>query len=289
METLQNEYISVAVSDKGAELQSIKLKEDGTEYLWQAEPDIWGRHAPVLFPIVGKVKDNNYKYDNSNYKLGQHGFARDMKFNISSEIKDKIIYELSSGTETLNKYPFEFQLKISYKLEKNSIIVGYEVENKDVKEMIFSIGAHPGFVCPLSQEEKFEDYYFEFEKNETLKTSTLEDGLIGKGKKQLLNDEKVLPITRELFKEDALILKGFVSDSVSLKSKKTSKSVTLEFKGFPYLGLWSKPEGAPFVCIEPWYGIADSVDASGNLEDKRGTIKLRPSEKFSCSYKIIIE
>lgn len=289
MRTIENKYLSVIVSEKGAELQSIKLKKDGTEYLWQAEPKLWGRHAPILFPIVGKVKNDTYTYNDTSYKLGQHGFARDMEFKIESNSEDKIILNLSASSESLKKYPFSFQLKVAYELKENAINVAYEVENEDDKAMIFSIGAHPGFVCPLAEGEKFEDYYFEFEEKETLETEILEGGLLGSSKKPLLKDEKILPISRELFKEDALILEGFKSESLSLRSKKNSKAVTLEFKGFPYLGLWSKPEGAPFVCIEPWYGVADSVEASGKLEDKAGTITLKPSEKFNCNYKIIIE
>lgn len=286
---IKNEHLTVEIKSLGAELSSIKLNSDDTEYLWQANSDFWGRSAPVLFPIVGKADDNHYRYNNNEYTLTQHGFARDTEFEVADSAQDKVTYVLSSNAETLKKYPFDFQLKIGYALEDNKIKIDYTVENKGDSLMYFSIGAHPGFNCPLLGSEKMEDYYLEFECNENASRAFLENGLKSGKTEIFLENEKTVKLSGEFFRKDAIILKDLKSTWLAMKSSTSGKAVTVEFEGFPYMGIWSKPSGAPFVCIEPWFGITDTVGFDGDFTQKEGILCLKPAEDFHCRYSFIIE
>jgi galactose mutarotase-like enzyme len=284
--TIENEFLKVSAKDSGAELISIKNKKNNVEYLWQGDPKFWGRRAPVLFPIVGKVKGNQYRAEGKSYELPQHGFARDSYFEISDKKESSITFSLKSSPDTLKVYPYQFELHITYKLIKNKVEISYEVKNTDTKKIWFSIGAHPAFNCPLEPEAKLTDYYLEFEKEEQADKYLLEDGLLNGKKEKMLNNEKKIQLTEELFKSDALIFKNLKSSSVSLKSSTGAASLIFNFKGFPFLGIWSKP--GPFVCIEPWYGHADMVDFSGELKDKEGIQSLEKGSSFNCIYSMEI-
>ncbi|VBB08813.1 aldose 1-/glucose-6-phosphate 1-epimerase [Lucifera butyrica] len=284
---IENGDIYAVISNHGAELLNLVLKKDDIEYLWSAQPDIWARHAPVLFPIVGKLKNNRYKVGNQNYEMFQHGFARDMEFEQIQRNRDKVCYRLASSDDTLLKYPYKFQLDIVYSLQANSISCRYSVKNIDSLCSYFSIGAHPGFNCPLLPGETIEDYYLEFEKTETAERYWLKKGLVVR-RTDYLENEKEIALSTQLFNEDALIFKNLASTRIGLKSKRTEKSVTVDYTGFPYLGIWSKPGGAPFICIEPWYGITDNSEATGQLTDKEGILALEPGQEFTCEFKIII-
>lgn len=293
--TLQNEFLKVEAVEKGAELISIKTVRDGAEYLWTAKSDIWARHAPILFPIIGKIKDNTYRINDNTYNLTQHGFARDMDFKVVENTNDKIIFKLTYDEETLAKYPYKFELMVKYELKDNKIEVSYNVKNVDNQEIYFSIGAHPGFNCPViggdteKEELKFEDYYFEFEKRETVSILPIdENGLLKESSAPFLYDSNIIHLKRELFKKDALIFKNLTSRKVSLKNIKNSRAVTVVFDGFPYLGLWSKPQGAPFVCIEPGFGHADFENFNGDFREKEGVLKLLSNQEFNCKYAIKI-
>jgi len=287
MSILENEFIKITSKPEGAELTSIESKKDGIQFLWNANPSFWGRHAPVLFPIVGKLINNQYKINEKTYELTQHGFARDMVFNVIKEEQDEITYELISNSESLSKYPFKFSLKIKYRIEGSSIYVTYEVTNTDVVSMPFSIGAHPAFNVPLLEDESFEDYYIEFEENETIETIKLE-GSYRNGKRELIADNtNVLPLTRELFKDDALILEKLNKNTISIHSKNHSSYVKVDFEGFPYVGIWTT-KTAPFVCIEPWYGIADESGPVKEMKNRLGVNSIEPNESFTCTYSITI-
>ena len=283
-----NECLKVTVKSSGAELISIKNTFTNKEYLWQGDPEFWGRRAPILFPIVGKVNANKYKIDGETYNLPQHGFARDMHFERIDQQDNTLTYLLKSTEDTLKVYPFKFELTVTYKLEKNKVIVSYEVKNTDDKNIWFSIGAHPAFNCPLEANEQFSDYYLEFEKSENDSSCVLENGLITEKKIPVLNNTKVLPLSTELFDSDAVIFKDIRSSVVKLKSQKSGHQVALDFTGFPYLAFWSKKGGAPFVCIEPWYGIADKVDYSGDFKEKDGIKSLAKGKIFKSEYSIEI-
>lgn len=286
---LENEKIKVAINSKGAELSSLFLKSENIEYIWQANPEIWGRHAPVLFPIVGRLKNNTYKYNNETYHLSQHGFARDMEFEIVSCSENNVVYKLEGNKETIRVYPFSFELFIEYEISESLLNVKYSVKNQDNKEMYFSIGAHPGFNCPLKRDEFFEDYYIEFEVKENAGTYLVESGYISENKIPLLMDEKIIDLSKDLFANDTIILEDLKSGRLSIKSKKSKHKIVFNFAGFKYLGIWSKQEGVPFICIEPWNGIGDGLNTSGELIEKKGILSLIPGKEFNCNYSISIE
>lgn len=287
MSILENESIKITTKPEGAELTSIVTKADGIHYLWNADPSFWGRHAPVLFPTVGKLINNQYKVNNKTFELTQHGFARDMVFKKIEERKDEIIYELISNNETLSKYPFQFSLKIKYRIVDSSIYVTYEVINQDKVSMPFSIGAHPAFNVPLVENESFEDYYIQFHDMETIEAIKLQ-GSYRNGKRELIAENtNVLPLTRDLFKDDALILENLKTKSISIHSKNHQKYVKVDFEGFPYVGIWTT-SNAPFVCIEPWYGIADEIGPVKEMKDRLGVNILEPNKSFKCTYCISV-
>jgi len=286
---LENEYVTATINSLGAELCSLQLKEDGTEYLWQADPAYWGRHAPVLFPIVGRLLNNEYSLGGKVYQLSQHGFARDMEFILREHDEQHAVYQLLSNEKTLEKYPSKFELLIEYTLQGHEVIIQYKVKNQDEKDMYFSIGAHPGFRCPLQNGECFEDYYLAFSERETAAKSLLKNGFVSDQTEIVLQNDNIIPLSYELFKDDALVFKGLRSDAIMLKSRKSSKTVMMKCAGFPYYGIWSKPEGgAPFICLEPWYGVADKIGDKIDFAEKEGINILKVGECFTCQYSITI-
>lgn len=285
---LENDKIKIEVDTKGAQLQQLFLKENDKNYLWHGDPKYWGRRAPVLFPIVGRLKDNQYVYAGKTYQMTQHGFARDNEFELLEKKQDSLTYVLEENEATLEKYPFKFRLEIKYTINENSLAVKYKVINKDHKDMYFSIGAHPAFYWPLRDGEEKEDYYLEFEKEEEAEIYLLEEGLLNHQTESILDNQKILELNSEIFKDDALVFKNLKSEKVTLKSKKSEREVEMKFKNFPYLGIWSQSEEAPFICLEPWHGIADSVDSSGKLEEKEGIMSLDTGNNFESTYLIKI-
>ncbi|MEM8897029.1 MAG: aldose 1-epimerase family protein [Bacteroidota bacterium] len=283
--TLSNSTLSVSVSPQGAELHSIQ--HQGREYLWQADPTVWGRHAPILFPVVGRLKGDQYFYGGRRFSMKQHGLARDRKFAIVSQTDLSSTLKLVTDTQTLPIYPFEFELEVSYQLRGNKIYVGYRVENPGERDLPFSIGGHPGFSCPIDKEEKLTDYQISFEQTETIQRDILEGGLLSGQSDPLLENSQIIPLDEHVFEKDALVLRGLKSKWVKLESTKGPHSVTLHFDGFPYLGIWAKP-GAHFVCLEPWFGHADSAQSNGQLLEKAGIQLLTPGESFQCTYIIEI-
>lgn len=292
---LENEIFKVELTEKGAELASIKSKKNENEYIWTADSKYWGRHAPILFPIVGRLKNNQYRINDKVYDLSQHGFARDMKFEVKSKSDDKVVFKLSWNEETIKKYPYKFQLIVTYVLKGNAIEISYNVKNVDDKDIFFSIGAHAGFNCPVigrqSEEDdlKFDDYYLEFEKPETVGVAKLNgDYLLRRNTSPFLYASNIINLDENLFKQGVLIFKDLISNSVSLKNSKNKNTITVKLDGFPYLGLWSKESGAPFVCIEPWFGHADFEDFDGDFREKDGGLRLEVGKEFTCTYSISI-
>lgn len=288
---LENENIKLSTNTNGGELTSIFSKEDSLEFLWNGNSDYWKYHSPILFPIVGKVKDGKYLVDGNTYELPQHGLARTRKFNMIEKTDDYIEFELLWSEDTLKIYPFKFSLRLSYKLLENGVKVGYKVINLDNKEIYFSIGGHPAFMCPLMNEENFEDYYFEFNKIENANIMKLNSntGYFSGITDQYFHNESIVNLSLDLFKDDALVFSDLESNLISLKSKNHNKSLSMDFSGFPYLALWTKPTGAPFICIEPWYGHADYHDFNGELKDKSGIEKLEVGKTFTAYYSLFIE
>ena len=286
---LDNKKIKIEVDNQGAQLQKLVLKKDDKNYLWHGDSKYWGRRAPILFPIVGRLKEDKYIYNDQEYKMTQHGFARDKEFELVEQSKNHLSYLLKQSRDTLEKYPFKFRLQIKYSIQGNSLDISYRVINQDQKDIYFSVGAHPAFYWPQNEDEKKEDYYLEFEKKEKAARYLLEDGLLNQQQELILDNQKILELTPDIFKDDALVFKDLKSEKISLKSRKSEVEVKVEFEDFPYLGIWSQSAEAPFICIEPWQGIADSIDSRGIIEEKEGIIQLTPGEEFTSTHTITIK
>jgi galactose mutarotase-like enzyme len=280
MITIENEYLRVVINPKGAELTTIFNKETQLNYMWEGDPAIWGKHSPVLFPIVGILKENLYRYKNRDYNLPRHGFARDKIFGVEEHKQDECVFSLSGDEQTMTVYPFQFHLRIKYSLFQNTVSTSYEVHNPAKDALYFSIGAHPAFKVPVTPGTSYEDYYLQFEQVETANRWPItKDGLIDSSPLPLLTATDRLPLTKNLFSSDAIVLKSLQSSVISLKSEKSANGLEFRFPGFPYLGLWAA-KGGDFVCIEPWCGIADPDGSDQLLEHKEGINKLTPGEKF---------
>ena len=285
---LQNEQLKIEIDSFGAELKAVTRISDGRQYLWYADAKYWGRTSPVLFPFVGVPKNKEYCYAGKTYPMGQHGFARDMEFTLESQEKNRIWFCLSSTEETLEKYPFAFRLHIGYELSGNEIKVLWKVENTDTKNMYFSIGAHPAFLCPVNGEEDKIGYGLQF--------GGLTDGIHHHGNTPdglAVMDDEVLPLnngkvtfTSGFFDKCTYMVEGKQTGEVSLLDKEGKPYVTVFFDT-PLFAVWS-PEGknAPFVCIEPWYGRCDAIDFNGSLEDREYENKLAGGEMFAAEYRM---
>lgn len=284
---LNNEFLSIKINAFGAELHSIFNHKNKVEYLWQGDAQFWAKRSPILFPIVGQLIGNQYTYNGKTYSLPRHGFARERKFECIKQENDLLVFQLASNEETALIFPFKFQLNISYQLNKDQLVVAYQVKNLDADELYFSIGAHPAFNVPLLPNEQFEDYYLQFSENETASRWTLQDGLIDQPIDWYKN-ESIQPLNRTVLADDALVFKHLKSSSAQLLSKNHQHGVQVDFDGFPYLGIWCATD-APFLCIEPWCGIADSIGHDGNLANKEGIISLAPSAIWNNQYVITVQ
>ncbi|EGF3894375.1 aldose 1-epimerase family protein [Listeria monocytogenes] len=286
---LENEVLLVEMKTAGAELTRIFHKDTGLEYLWNADSKFWGRHSPVLFPTVGRLVEDTYLVDGKPYHLGQHGFARDRDFQVVEQTEKSVRFELDADEDSLAVYPYKFKLSIIYTIEKNTVAVSYEVENTDNKRIYFSIGAHPAFNLPLTDGTTFEDYYLDFGTAENLETLCLE-GPYRSGEIKKVVDEaaRYLPLNYDLFKNDALIFEALKQKEMTIKSDKTPHFVKVSFPEFPFVGVWTAKAGTPFLCIEPWYGIADGAGESVELRDKAGIEHLEPEAVFASEYEITV-
>ena len=285
-------YTQILTSKYGGELISFKL--NGKEKIHQGEDCVdengkvyWKRHSPVLFPIVGKLKRNQTIINARTYEMFQHGFARDLEFEPITKLDNFHSYVLKSNKNTLTRYPFEFELYTTYRLDENKLTTMYKVINTGKSNMPFCIGGHPAFQINYEDLVKG-DYYLEFEEDEDkIHFLYLVDGLIGtEYAKNIMVDKRRIMLNKDTFKNDAIIMKGMTSAKISLKRKSTDRKIlTMDFSEFPYLAIWSKP-GAPFICIEPWYGLSDTIKSSGIFAEKTSIIILKPNEEFDCKYTV---
>ena len=306
MKTISNDIITITVDDHGAEMVSIKC--GGREYLWGGHPEFWKRHSPVLFPIVGSVWNGEYRSGGKVYKMGQHGIARDMDFVCTSDAADTLSYELRSSAETLAKYPYPFDLRISYRLTGRTVQVIWEVENISSDELPFQIGAHPAFYWPLLSNDTINGGvetmnaelaksscrgYFKLSPEQSVLTSRIitEGGCVHPTVTKAIAVEAggYLPLDTDTFNDDALILEGGQVQRVTLCDDSKKPYLTVTFQS-PLVGLWSPPhKNAPFVCIEPWYGRTDSVGYAGTFEAREHINHLPAGETFRAMYEITIE
>lgn len=291
MKILSNDKITLQISAAGAELTSIVANE--TEYLWQADPKFWQRHSPVLFPIVGRVWNNQYTHEGKTYEIGQHGFARDMDFQLSYEEENAVVFSLESNEETLRKYPFPFILEIGYRLKGNRIEVIWNVQNTGDKEMHFQIGAHPAF------------YYRDFNPVDSIhayvgfspRTSNLqyispaEKGCVSTNRNTLTLKEGLMEIAPDTFSCDTYIFDNSQVNQLTLCDKEKKPYLSMQFNT-PLVAIWSPSANhpdVPFICLEPWYGRCDQVGYNGEFKDREWMQHLQPDRSFTGGYTITLE
>ena len=277
---LSNHNSTVKINTLGAEL--VSFYNNGRNYIWAIDEKFWNKTSPVLFPIVGRLKNDEYTFSGNKYQLPRHGFARNHEFEISSQTEKSVTFSLKESEGTLFVYPFLFELKIQYTLKDSQLEIAYSVINNSNTIMPFSLGAHPAFKI----DSDFEDYSLLFEKDDVLVNHELEnENFNGKTVAVPLKNHQ-LPLSYSLFEKDAIVLKKINSKKVTL-IRQSVPYLALDFKEFHNLGIWTKPE-APFLCIEPWCGFADNTNTNGILLNKEGIIKLQPNEAFTTSFSIII-
>jgi galactose mutarotase-like enzyme len=280
--TISNSNISAAINSTGAELISLQHKHTEREYIWEGNPEFWGKHSPILFPIIGTLKNNSYHYNNQNYYLPRHGFARDFEFKIIEQQSDKVIFSLQESQETLKLFPFKFELQLIYSLNENELVVSYIVKNNNSTTMPYCIGGHPAFAL----KNPFSQYSLHFESDESLLYYSLQSDLLTNNTNILSLQNKVLPLTYSLFEKDALVFKKMVSKQIQL-SENHKPILNFKFNDFPNFGIWTKV-GAPFVCLEPWLGYADTVNANGNILEKEGIQLLQSNANKELCFSIEI-
>ena len=294
MEYIENDFLKIAVSDHGAELSSIYDKKREKELLWQADPAFWNRHAPILFPFVGNVVNDEYRYNGKTYHMSSHGFARDMDFEFAGKTSDSISFKLKATSQTLEKYPFDFELVVTHKLLANSIIVIWEVKNSSENEpMFYSIGGHPAFRCHINDNEKRTDYKVKFkDKNELSYVLIIQETreVDHENPTVLPLKDSYLDITEHIFDKDALIFDDNQVREVSLCTPDGKPYITMNCEEFPSFGLWSKPSSeAHYVCLEPWIGRCDNKGFRGELPEKYGVQRLEACSSRTISYKITVD
>lgn len=290
MYTLKNNKLKISVKKTGAELCKISSIKNKTDFMWHADPNIWGSYAPNLFPIIGALKENTYHFENKKYELPKHGFVRHNEDVILHEqTENSLTFKLTSNDTTLKNYPFKFEFLMTYTLTDNTIEVKHTIKNLDTKTMYFSVGGHPAFKCPVFENENYEDYTLEFEHIENSKRHLINmgNGLISSKTETVFNNSNKLPLTHDLFNRDALVFKDLKSRKMTLKSSKTGAILSVSYPDFPYLGIWAKPNGN-YVCIEPWLGIADSETTNQNIKEKEGILSLDVNKTFQAAYTIEI-
>jgi galactose mutarotase-like enzyme len=279
--TITNSNLSARIDHLGAELCSLKNNQK-IEYIWEGNAEFWGKHSPILFPIVGTLKNNIFQYKETTYNLPRHGFARDTVFELLDRKENSATFAIQSSDATRKRYPFDFQLQINYTLENKRLFITYKVINKSLSQLPFSIGAHPAFSLPGN----FEDYNLQFEKEERLEYNLLKNDLISNETDVLAAANNVVPLKYELFKNDALIFKSLKSSYLTILKNQTPL-IKVHYSGFPHLGIWTKLN-APFLCIEPWFGYSDSFESTGNLMEKEGIQIIEPEETFETKFSIEI-
>lgn len=289
--TIKNERLSVTIAAHGAELSSIYDKANDRELVWQADPAFWNRHAPVLFPNVGKYYGGHFTYNGTDYPMGQHGFARDTEFEQAASGENFVTYRLCADEESKKVYPFDFVLEITHRLNGNRLTVEWNVKNTDNKEMYFTIGGHPAFNVNVLPDTDFEDYSLVFKEGTEKLSYVLLDAesgtAIGDKVYELELTDSKYALKKDMFDKDALVFDGGQIEWAALALPDGKLYIALESKGFPNFGIWSKP-GAPYVCLEPWCGRCDNKGFEGEISEKPGIIALKAGETFKKSYDIIV-
>jgi galactose mutarotase-like enzyme len=284
---IENNILQVKVSDQGAELLSIIGKHSQHEYLWQATADNWRWHAPILFPIVGKLKDDHYLYQGKAYAMPQHGFARKQKFKLKYQTKDSITFSLQDNAATRAIYPFHFELEVNYTLLNDLLEENFSVKNLDPEqEMLFSLGGHPGFNVPVKAGVNKEDFYFKFQPSNARIRVPYQGKFLDWDQRYLASTNSLLALRDSLFKDDALIYQMRGHDNkLAIRTDSSDFHINIWSRNAPFLGIWSPyPKVADFVCIECLWGIADTVDSDGILAHKKGIQYLPAGQVFNTGF-----
>ena len=296
MIVLKSDQLNVEFQTLGGALSSIKDKE-GVEYLWQGDPTYWSGQAPVLFPICGSVRNDTVLYDNEDGsqkegKIPRHGLVRKKEFTLVEQTDNSVTFAIEDDEEMYANYPYHFRLEITYTVTGKTIRTQYKIYNKESeKSMPYFIGGHPGFNCPLLDDEVYEDYYLEFEKPETCTVPKPfpETGMLDlKDRNSWLNNQKEIDLNYDFFSYDAVTLDELESRTVALRSRKHDKGLKLHFKEFPNLIVWSTLNKGPFIALEPWSGLSTSIEEGDRLEDKKDVKIIKPSDFDQVGFDIEI-
>ena len=288
--TIENEKIRVVIDSVGAEFHNLILKEDGTEYLWQGDPEYWKGRAFNLFPICGRLVGGKYTYKGKDYRMEIHGFLRTSDTEVTEQTADRITFRLTDSGETRAQYPFGFEVLVTYVLSGNTVKTVYTVRNTGDTVLPFALGGHPGFNIPLLPGERFEDYYLEFGEAAPAKMMVFSDACMYTDEVRdfPLEGGKVLPLRHSLFDNDAIFLRD-MSRKVTLKNTKNPKTVEVCFDEFPYLGLWHAPrKPAPYLCIEPWSGVPSYEGVVDDMDTKKDMFRLAPGGVYETSFTVTI-
>lgn len=285
--TLKNDQITVRVAGTGGELRSIQTA-DGTEYLWQPDPAFWVRQAPHLFPFVGRLMEGRYTWDGKSYELGCHGFFRDQELSLLDRTEDSVVLSITAAEDTYPNYPRPFTVSLTYRLAGSRVEIAFRVENPGEKELAFGYGGHPGFFVPLEEGLAFEDYCLDFGAPCPAVQVMMSDAcfLQGPDAPYPLEEGRYLPLRHGLFDRDAVILKD-TTGTVTLRSRKGKRGVTVRYPGMPYLGIWHKPKAAaPYVCLEPWVSLPGRQDIIEDFGEKPDLVRLAPGEVYDNRWSI---
>ncbi len=290
-----NDTLVFAVNSLGAELTSLRMVDD-FEYMWQGSPESWTGRSPILFPIIGGLENDRYSLEGRDYQMASHGFARKKEWSLAEQTLDRdeakrLVFEQSSDDDTRRQYPFEFRFRINYTLENTTLQIGYHIENLSDSVMPFSVGGHPGFRCPLEDDCSFNNYRLRFNTEEKTVRYLKKGKLLTGGTEPFELPDGILNLNHETFKRGAIILRDFASDSITLEREGGKRSVRVDFKGFPDLGIWTFPgKPQPFICIEPWFGVDSTSATAGDtdLRTKTGITHLPPGGRFDSRFSITV-
>lgn len=290
MVELSNQYLTVNLHPKGAEIISIVGNQDHINYMWKRDACQWANSAPILFPIVGAIKNDTCRIDGKEYHMTQHGFARHNEFEIKNQSQTEVTFTLVSNAEIIKQYPFLFELNVTYKLVENTLTCFINVKNKDHQTIYFQVGGHPAFACPFMENESSNDYYVEFSEYETRNQKVIDVAKRGMSHVQLpfFDHEKRFFVRQQLFNNDAIVIKDFKSENISIKSLNHQKSIVFHMQGFDHVGLWTAKHVGGLLAIEPWVGHADYVDFDGEFKEKERCVALDTDKEFNVQFAVEI-
>lgn len=280
MHILKNDRLYIEIADRGAEMRRATL--DGKDVLWSGDPTVWPGVSPLLFPMCGGTKADEYTYKGNTYHMEKHGFIRALDFELEQSGENFLTFKHEATPATFEKFPFHYTLRVTYRLSGTSLAITYNVYNGSNEPMPFTIGSHEGYACP----EGIEEYDVIFEKEETLAAYELEGNLLRRTTTPILHNSRVFPLYERYFAVDALVFKDLKSRAATLRHRPSGRQVTVQFPGCDYFLLWQKHR-APYICMEPWVSVPTFVDEEQNLETREGTITVAPNDTWEQTHSIL--